>query len=690
MMATMATFRDFLVSKPFEETEYDQRVNALTEFLMENAADFENATLLERISILKTLYTETSDRTELKDHAKYAVDQLLSKMQLQESKMRLQHSDAQLAQYDQDNRNVVATTIQYTYTETDSSGIVHSKKPPPLLFNSLVTPSLSDHGRKGQTILPAGIQNIEYEENTEENTSMWISPDRVTVPIRDGNKSFLVSLLGGQLSAHRDDTLTYLNEIDIQLFVRHMVVDAITALGLKEVLNNHVEVALYGIIPDVIVVRVYGRVVFFVEVKSPDGPDKTTVFTSEPVAGQVYSYLMAMLQHGNERPTGALMTYEKMCLVSLIDMKEDAARKTLVKEVSIKLKTDFRDTVTMAGFPKPCNPDSPHVSPSRTQQELKNLVRPYLVKTPAETEHKKKRKQDSEQDQDLEQIVFYSRIYKGSEIFPALLQALQLAYDDSEKMQIEEHLSVARHDDPLGHRLFLKGNNVFTKFVVTAAPLKADAKQFPQKNSKVFYLLAHLGAGKSGTTYLACNTSGKLCAVKMYIPKRSVAATAPERESEWQVRYTEKETKRDEELLRWKSLSESKCAFGVKLCGNPCLVMPYGIEIPSGDRPGVLDKIKDRLTEFAEKGFSYEELRWRHVLRDYEGHLFLADLESLIFNEEKRTRQWVASVVTKQVELLRESAIVLTTTPLEAAASAPADAAAIPRVELAATHKRKR
>jgi hypothetical protein len=39
---------------------------------------------------------------------------------------------------------------------------------------------------------------------------------------------------------------------------------------------------------------------------------------------------------------------------------------------------------------------------------------------------------------------------------------------------------------------------------------------------------------------------------------------------------------------------------------------------------------------------------------------------------------------------LRESAIVLTTTPLEAAASALADAAAIPRLELAATHKRKR
>jgi hypothetical protein len=89
----------------------------------------------------------------------------------------------------------------------------------------------------------------------------------------------------------------------------------------------------------------------------------------------------------------------------------------------------------MVGFPKPCNHDSPHISPSRTQQELKNLVQPYVVKTlvqpyVVETVPKKKREQDLEQDQDLEGTVCYSRIYQGSEIFSALLQALQLAYDD--------------------------------------------------------------------------------------------------------------------------------------------------------------------------------------------------------------------------------------------------------------------
>jgi hypothetical protein len=70
--------------------------------------------------------------------------------------------------------------------------------------------------------------------------------------------------------------------------------------------------------------------------------------------------------------------------------------------------------------------------------------------------------------------------------------------------------------------------------------------------------------------------------------------------------------------------------FDVKFCGNPCLVMPYGIEIPSHERLELADKITDLLTEFAKKGFTYEEeLQWRHILRDYANNLFLIDLESL-------------------------------------------------------------
>jgi serine/threonine-protein kinase RIO1 len=87
---------------------------------------------------------------------------------------------------------------------------------------------------------------------------------------------------------------------------------------------------------------------------------------------------------------------------------------------------------------------------------------------------------------------------------------------------------------------------VSTKFVVIASTLKAVANIFPAKNSKMFFLLAQLGTGKSGTTYLAANESGRHCAVKMYIPKRSVAATVDTRQAEWTDRYNEEVIKRDE------------------------------------------------------------------------------------------------------------------------------------------------
>jgi hypothetical protein len=422
-----------------------------------------------------------------------------------------QHQRA-LAKKDIDLKLVAANTIENIYTETDASGGVQAKAPPPLTLNNMVTPSLNGHERKGQTLAPADIHHMENEGST----SMWIQPDRVTVPIRDSEGgSLFPSKLGGHLGGgeltYSLDSLEYNNEVDIQQYVRDVVADAIRALGLGGVLNHHVEVALYGIIPDVIVVRVRGRVVFFVEVKCPDvprtGSDETTVFKSEYVAGQVHSYLMAMLQHGNERPTGALMTYNKMCLVSLKDTKEDAERKTLIEKAIVKLTINWREKVNLESEPRheSCDPDT---SLSRTQKELKALVQPYV----ANTVPKKKEVQDFEEEQDLDGKVSYSTIYQGAEIFPALLQALQLAYDDSILMRIEAHLPVARHDEPLGGRLFLKGNDESTKFVVTESTLKAVANDFPENTSKSFYLLAQLGTGKSGTTYLACDLSGRLCA----------------------------------------------------------------------------------------------------------------------------------------------------------------------------------
>ena len=73
------------------------------------------------------------------------------------------------------------------------------------------------------------------------------------------------------------------------------------------------------------------------------------------------------------------------------------------------------------------------------------------------------------------------------------------------------------------------------------------------------------------------------------------------------------------------------------------------------ERSEVLEtEVKPLLTSFAGKGFAYRDLRWRHILRDANQHLFLADLESL-YKIEEPGPDGIKTVVAKQVELLQKS-----------------------------------
>jgi hypothetical protein len=138
------------------------------------------------------------------------------------------------------------------------------------------------------------------------------------------------------------DGLTYCNEIEVKIFVQAMVIDAIRCLGLRGVLESHVEVAMYSMIPDVVVVKVKGSIIFTVEVESLEIVEDE-VFSSKTVAGQIWLYLQCMRQHGCERPLGAIMTYNKIRLVSLDDLWGDdgAEHKKCVDGAQSALKSNM-------------------------------------------------------------------------------------------------------------------------------------------------------------------------------------------------------------------------------------------------------------------------------------------------------------------------------------------------------------
>jgi hypothetical protein len=145
-------------------------------------------------------------------------------------------------------------------------------------------------------------------------------------------------------------------------------------------------------------------------------------------------------------------------------------------------------------------------------------------------------------------------------------------------------------------------------------------------------MLTHIGDGQTGSTYLACNASGKLTATKLYGPRRPTAAVDDDREACMQKLLEEMRTKCTTELDRWKLLLKQYPTYSCVLDVIPVLVMPYGHEIASKrDREAALFEIRGELKRYAKAGSKYAkaDLRWRHVLRDFQEKIFLADLESL-------------------------------------------------------------
>jgi hypothetical protein len=507
------------------------------------------------------------------------------------------------------------TSMERTYTRRSDDGTTRQPRLPELTLNDLIEPSVKGKERKGTCIPDVVIHRC--------NNEMWAEPKNITIPIYSDNQSTrLPSELGAKGGS---GTFSYCNEIEVQILVQAMVNDAIRCLGLRGVLKSHVEVAMYSMIPDVVVVKVRGSIIFVVEVKSPERSNGQ-VFESKTVAGQIWLYLQCMRQHGCERPLGAIMTYNKIRLVSLDNLWEDDEHKKCVVDAQSALQSDVRTQHTEAAAEEKAD----H-SPYRKTVQLKDINAKYEGRFKSNAVKSNADDEDSE----VDSHVYCSRIFEQQSVFPALLQALQIAFLGCDPTKIHKILPVVENNDDLGGRLFLKMSVGGYKIVVTRKKdFKANAREFPSNKSTDFYMLTQLGAGKMGTTYLACNSSGKLAAIKLYVPKRSSEALEEKRQEAWEANVAALSEIRDTELSRWSELlPQYRGVCSCVLDGLPALVLPYGREISSvQDRKNTLKDLKSALLSYAKKGWKYdgEDLRWRHVLRDHNNVLFLADLESLV------------------------------------------------------------
>ena len=512
--------------------------------------------------------------------------------------------------------------MKNTYTRTDDNGrTLHNV--PRLTLNNEVHPSTGSVDRKKRGIPKAAICSDIHQDS-------WCQPKSISIPTKNEKGILLTCVLGPYFANNQNNygVPGYENEIDVQLLVKLMVDDAIKCLGLNHEIKAHLEIGMYAMVPDIVVVRFRGCIIFVIEVKSPERRDHPgEVFKSERVHGQIFLYLQAMYQHGVRFPMGAVCTYNKIRLVSLHDLGEIENHRHIVEEARAALQSDSRSDPS-----DPTADDKNLPTPSKTKEKFSDvnarLEESFKWKDSLEQE-------DNQGDQSLKALVFCSPIYELDEVFVALVQALKISFlSTSSNPDLTNVLPFCEHGDDLGGRLLYKMSKEGGKFVVTSKKkdFKVDAKRFPEKSSKIFYMLSELGRGRQGRTYLSCTTSGRLAAVKLFVPKRSSQATEAERNAEERKDLISLGEACSKEKARWEELLPKYPVLQLTLDHVPALVMPHGKELTTPEEKfHALPEVEKELIRYANQNWKYRgsDLRWRHVLRDHQNKLLLVDLGSL-------------------------------------------------------------
>lgn len=443
---------------------------------------------------------------------------------------------------------------------------------------------------------------------------------KIKIPVVNPDGSYIPSSIGVALQRCPSGEFSYSNEREVNHLCRLVVYDAISSLGLVGKVKTRLETSLYSSVGEMIILEVNGRVVFVIVVKAPELKDGQ-VFTSRYVGGQVWLNLMSMKQHGCERPIGAIMTFNKICLVSLEDLGKDNQHLTYLQEV----------------------------------KSLDHRVKPITEYNRQLGKGEKLAPGTAADDKDIvhDPEIYCSRVYGGNTIYPALIQGMLVAYRHATSQDMLRTLPTVKHGDNLGGRLFARMGtpNIMSKrgcleFVTAQVKLQADEEHFPARQTRYFYMLRKLGTNQN-SCYAACDSSGRMCCVKLYVPAHPQA----DWKNCWNRQIEALSRKASKDAQRWHDIYGATHVYPTMLGGVPALILPYGHQIEINERQSALKEVERILRDFVGKGYfyAYNYLRWHDVLKDHEGNIFLASLGSL-----RQAKVEAKPAIEKQVEALRE------------------------------------
>ena len=246
-------------------------------------------------------------------------------------------------------------SIEGTYLDTKKN-FWH----PPLNLNEAVTPSVLGKSRKINYYDKSKQQQVQGHLRIPQakivvRTGHHVHPVDVRIPVRV-EEALIPSIFGAERYGEPFG-FDYYNECGVQRFCDSMIGDALCCLNLRDV-RSDTEPSIFLIKPDsVVVLRLKGKIVMAILVKSPDVQDgnrNDKVFTSESTSGQIWSYLLAMKSTGIQQPLAAVMTYNKMVLASLDSFENDTTHSDILENVKQTLSTNKAPPYRVHQVPEEC------------------------------------------------------------------------------------------------------------------------------------------------------------------------------------------------------------------------------------------------------------------------------------------------------------------------------------------------
>ena len=455
----------------------------------------------------------------------------------------------------------------------------------------------------------------------------------------------------------------YQNETKVQNLVALCLKDALRSQGLFQHFGVENEFSIFSYRPDIIIVsHSLKGIILVIEVKKPG----VEVFTSHEVAGQKYDYLIGKLLSGvSNNPIGVLTTYDEMCIAFLDD---EGKSLDILKRNASNLGNDIDPAVLKAfGIDEdsPSPPSSPptsgHASDSR-RPSPESKLNPVFAglnndgqedrkpsgktsddeKPPGSSgqqveEMSEKVEEESDggndDEDDWNRSVFYTQTFGREVAMKALVLAIRCGLEAVAKSD-PRNAPTNGASAPGTCAMVNEHGLVYTNI---PEAIKFNYHGFPSANTKIMYLWRDIGRGSKGRVFLACNSSGRACAVKFFLIDYNTYHrrhdTSENRENWRQSQMITKKKEAEKEYAHWVN------AYGgafkdqvrvVRLNNLWCLMMPYFDQVSPNKRSSFLKVVRDHLEEFKASNLNYaiEDLRWRHVgVRD-EG-CFIFDLGSL-------------------------------------------------------------